>query len=1770
MTIQSLSNLSELPSPIRGDLSNRASLTNASVAIISTGNSVILHNISKKMSKEIPVQSNYTVFSPDNAYIATSLNNTIFVYAFKELATKASAASPDATFTFSSLITFKFATSDKILVVEQDKITVCDLKTSSSRQLHKSFHELGSNMGPNISDFRGNHISFSSDYTNFLISGQHQGSLCSIVISFSINRIIKVQSNFGVVGNKSTRGNSACVYLGNGPKVNFIELCTDNPLRKEIPVFSEGESIMYLHLSQSQTQLTAFSSAGTVKMISLDDDSVISEDKLEGYPVTLHEEKLNEFIMLMNTSNIVNFDFQPGTTVQQNDDVGYVDVSGIIPESNFSNNTPMDTPTTAPDFTSDYSQNTQPSYDFSNNDANMDNQMNLSSTSSMSASPTNFACDSQLDNMLRQGQIQEAIQFVIRSGDQYRTVDTLNSFKNCPSTDKIPPVIRYLVELVTNNTLKDFESTELAIKFIEARKTEASRFLNDWFNKNKLTPSEELGNVVRDIDNTLALKVYVKSQAHTKVCGLLLLMNQLDKLVPYAQKTGFQPDYDIICCKMYDLVSENKIPKENAKSFIESLVKNNPPLLQVLRAAEIAYQSGDYATYFSIVIQHLKTAGDRAQDAEIQTNFLMALARHKPELLPTILSGKELNLSHFDRNVVGSYLEEINMAYLSLLCYKEMDSIKRILAASLISSYVSEKNIFGPKQLIGFLKGQLKKGNEITSLIMSIVDYNRNEQNLISQGKPPETIRAYVNSVLSEVMLDLVKSEHNQDKLDWFKIVSTVEENGDYKCAFAIMSTIVTIPGVALDTNKVMVYLKACVSSGEHKEAERLIKEEKEEHLDKEQILSYLMNADLADPRPFIFFCDRFHFYTELTTFLVNNDKTKFLVVYVTKFNPSAAPVIVETMILNAYSDQQIKDLISQLDLKQSNVSKLIEIMLEKNKVELIKEYLEKEDQNNREICTALAKIYIYSNPTFAASYLKSNHGNIDLESIADFALHLDSFTAFLAYSLCDKDDKVIEMGQNKGWFKEVAEYLVRRSDERLWVKVLDEHNEYRGELVYNVVHVIIPTETNTDKVSLVVRAFIKANISKDLLELLEQIIIKNKNSTLCRDKNLQNLLILTAIKSDKVKVEEYISTLNNYDYKSIGEMAQKYELNEEAVTIFTKGNLLTNCFSVLLNRQHDYNRAYLVASDKNSQGMHDAFRLLIEAAVGSNFVKEGIELATEKKEIRVLKAIMNLSIDSNKYNDEILTYLETIKNVTRDNIVIDSILKILAKKQDIVKLNKFLAENPNVAIERIANDCFAERSFEVAAVLFEKLNRHEKTGLCYIEIKDFVRAMESVEKSGSKDLMKKLLEVTLKHKEVKIAVKLGGKMAISVDLVEYVVMKFEYYRFVNELVDLMIKASTNSKAQQIVFTQLGILLCKYRVDKLEDYIKDNWKNILNTQLLKVLNKYGCYNEVIVLLMCYKQYDNVLKTMVEHGPICFDLKDFEKAALNSVSSEVLFTSIQFLLEYYPQHFEEVLLTLGNKIDFRKVVKLAQDKNCLFFITAYLEKLSVTGKNRFVAEMLCNLYIEEEMKSELLRFIQSNELINHRALGKRLENHERVDFRKIGSRMTYKSGDVQKAISTAEKDNDYMTMSELVGLSKNKVKIMEFLEELKEKGLELFSIIVMANMGDWCSESFMFNVANMTGNESTLMCFLGEVIERQEKEIEKLKEKVNELSGSVFANMKVNKEEKEKSKGVAASQDNYNASRLALEGKNIQRNKSKDSLFGSGTGRSNPKGNEYGF
>ena len=110
---------------------------------------------------------------------------------------------------------------------------------------------------------------------------------------------------------------------------------------------------------------------------------------------------------------------------------------------------------------------------------------------------------------------------------------------------------------------------------------------------------------------------------------------------------------------------------------------------------------------------------------------------------------------------------------------------------------------------------------------------------------------------------------------------------------------------------------------------------------------------------------------------------------------------------------------------------------------------------------------------------------------------------------------------------------------------------------------------------------------------------------TLFPSSNLQNLLILTAVKADQTRVMEYINRLDNYDAPDIANICISSDLFEEAFAIFKKFDVNTSAIEVLITHVHNLDRAYEFAERCNQPAV---WSLLGKAQLDSQMVKEAID----------------------------------------------------------------------------------------------------------------------------------------------------------------------------------------------------------------------------------------------------------------------------------------------------------------------------------------------------------------------------------------------------------------------------------------------------------------------------------------------------------------------------------------------------------------------------------
>merc|ERR1719300_2267847 len=241
--------------------------------------------------------------------------------------------------------------------------------------------------------------------------------------------------------------------------------------------------------------------------------------------------------------------------------------------------------------------------------------------------------------------------------------------------------------------------------------------------------------------------------------------------------------------------------------------------------------------------------------------------------------------------------------------------------------------------------------------------------------------------------------------------------------------------------------------------------------------------------------------------------------------------------------------------------------------------------------------------------------------------------------------------------------YLVKRRDMELWAEVLSDENQYRRPLIDQVVQTALAETQDPEDISVTVKAFMAADLPNELIELLEKIVLEN--SVFSDHRNLQNLLILTAIKADKTKVMEYINRLENYDAPDIANIAIGAELYEEAFAIFKKFEVNSSAVQVLIENVSNLDRAYEFAERCNEPAV---WSQLGKAQLQQNMVKESID-----------------------------TYIES------------ELIYAYAKTSRYADLEEFVSSPNHADVGKIGDRCFNCGMYEAAKLLYNNISNFAK-----------------------------------------------------------------------------------------------------------------------------------------------------------------------------------------------------------------------------------------------------------------------------------------------------------------------------------------------------------------------------------------------------------------------------------------------------------------------------
>jgi len=689
----------------------------------------------------------------------------------------------------------------------------------------------------------------------------------------------------------------------------------------------------------------------------------------------------------------------------------------------------------------------------------------------------------------------------------------------------------------------------------------------------------------------------------------------------------------------------------------------------------------------------------------------------------------------------------------------------------------------------------------------------------------------------------------------------------------------------------------------------------------------------------------------------------------------------------------------------------LVEEVEKRNRLKLLQPWLEarvNEGVQEAAVHNALMKIYIDMNNR-PDEYLVQNM-YYDSKVVGAYCEKRDPHLAFIAYKRGTCDAELIDVTNRHGLFKQQARYLVERQDLELWDTVLkEEDNEHRRPLIDAVVQNALPETKNPDVVSTTVKAFMKADLPNELIELLEKIVLQN--SEFSDNRNLQNLLILTAIKADKTRVMEYINRLSNYDMPDIANIAVGSELYEEALVIFKKAELHREAAKVLIDYIQSLDRATEFAERVDEA---EVWVMLGKAKLASGDVKDAIAALIRAEHSENYSEVIAASDAAGTHSD-LVSYLVMCRKKIKEAHLDTSLIYAYAKSGQHAELEEFISA-PNVGrIQDVAERCYAEAMYEAAKIMFNSISNFARLATCLMHLGQHQSAVDAARKANSTRTWKEVNASCVQHSEFRLAQICALHIIVNPDELEELIGSYEQYGHFDEVIAVMEAGLGLERAHMGIFTELGVLYSKYKETKLMEHIKLYWSRLNIRKMLKACEEGAQWSELVFLYLHYDEFDNAAAAMIAHPVEAWENAKFKDTVQKLTNTELFYKAIDFYLAQQPLLLNDLLSVMQQRVDHVRVVSQMRKANNLPLIKEYLLATQVATNIKEVNDALFELYVQEEDHEALAEGVCNYSNFDAIEMAQMCEKHELLQFRRIGAMLYKRSKKWSQSVALSKQD-----------------------------------------------------------------------------------------------------------------------------------------------------------
>ncbi|KAK4240826.1 hypothetical protein C8A03DRAFT_31102 [Achaetomium macrosporum] len=1253
----------------------------------------------------------------------------------------------------------------------------------------------------------------------------------------------------------------------------------------------------------------------------------------------------------------------------------------------------------------------------------------------------------RFEQLFANGNYQEAAKVAANSPRGFlRTPLTIERFKRLPQQPgQMSHILQYFGMLLDKGSLNQHETIELAQPVLAQNR---KQLLQKWLAENKLECSEQLGDMVRPHDMTMALAIYLKANVPHKVVAGFAETGQFDKILPYCAQAGYQPDFVQL---LQHIVRVN--PEKGAE-FATSLANHEGgSLVDLERVVDIFQSQGMVQQATAFLLDALKD--NKPEHGHLQTRLLEMNLINAPQVADAIL-GNDM-FSYFDKARIASLCEQAGLLQRALDLYEDPAAVKRVIVN------IPGMPNFNPDWLVEYF-GRLSVEQSIDCL----------------DAMMKHNIRQNLQSVV-QIAIKYAELLGAQRLIDLFE---------KYKTAEGLYYFLGSIVNVSEDPEVVFKYIEAATKMGQIREVERICRDNSV--FNPEKVKNFLKEAKLSEMLPLMIVCDRFNFVHDLVLYLYQHQQFKSIEIYVQQVNPSRTPGVIGGLLDVDCDESIIKNLLATVNPVSIPIDELVREVETRNRLKLLLPFLEATlaaGNQQQAVYNALAKIYIDSNNN-PEKFLKEND-QYDTLTVGKYCEKRDPNLAYIAYRKGQNDLELVNITNENAMYKAQARYLLERADRELWMFVLSENNLHRRSVVDQVISTAVPESTDPAKVSEAVACFLAADLPAELIELLEKIVLEP--SPFSDNQNLQNLLMFTAAKADKARVMDYIHRLDNFSADEIANVCIEVGLFEEAFEVYKKIDNKEAAVNVLVEHVVSIDRAQAYAEEVD---IPQVWSKVAKAQLDGLRVSDSIDSYIRAEDPKNYEEVIEIAVAAGK-NEELIKYLRMARKTLREPAIDTALAFCYARLDQLAELEDFLRATNVANVEESGDKAYAEGLFEAAKIFYTSISNWAKLATTLVHLEDYQAAVDCARKANNIKVWKEVHEACVGKKEFRLAQICGLNLIVDAEQLQALVKQYERNGYFDELINLLEQGLGLERAHMGMFTELGIALSKYHPERLMEHLKLFWSRMNLPKMIRACEEANLWPELVFCYYHYDEFDNAALAVMERPENSWEHQQFKEITVKVANLEIYYKAINFYLEQHPSLLTDLLQVLTPRIDVNRVVRMFQKSDNLPLIKPFL--LSVQSQNkRTVNDAINDLLIEEEDYKTLRDSVEHYDNYDAVDLAGRLEKHDLVFFRQIAASIYRKNKRWEKSINLSKQDKLWKDAIETAAISGKPDVVEELLRYFVDIGNRECYVGMLYACYDLIRPDLVLELSWRNGLNDFTMPYMINLLCQQTKELAALK------------------------------------------------------------------------